>query len=150
MKKVNMLVIMLILSAASLLFASDEIKWFSLNEGMEKAKAEKKPMIVDFYFGKGCPRCEALQKGVYNNPTIAKKIMDDFIPIKIDLTKKLSDEEKKLGNQYQYKNDCLLLFLDDKANIIKDPGGKSLCFVNNVDPEWFVKYLDMIKASYSK
>jgi thioredoxin-related protein len=150
MKKINVLVIILTLSAASFAFASDEIKWFSLNAGMEKAKAEKKPMIVDFYFGKGCPRCEALQKGVYDNPMIAKKIMDDFIPIKIDLTKKLSDEEKKLGNQYDYKNDCLLLFLDDKANIIKDPGGKRLCFVNTVDPEWFVKYLDTIKASYSK
>jgi len=150
MKKVNVLVIILTLTAASFAFASDEIKWFSLNEGMEKAKAEKKPMIVDFYFGKGCPRCEALQKNVYDNPMIAKKIMDDFIPIKIDLTKKLSEEEKKLGNQYDYKNDCLLLFLDDKANIIKDPNGKRLSFVNNVDPEWFVKYLDMIKASYSK
>jgi thioredoxin-related protein len=150
MKKINVFVIILILSTASFAFASDEIKWFSLNAGMEKAKAEKKPMIVDFYFGKGCPRCEALQKNVYDNPTIAKKIMDDFIPIKIDLTKKLSDEEKKLGNQYDYKNDCLLLFLDDKANIIKDPGGKRLCFVNTVNPEWFVKYLDMIKASYSK
>ena len=150
MKKVNVLVVILILSAASFAFASDEIKWYSLNAGMEKAKAEKKPMIVDFYFGKGCPRCEALQKGVYDNPTIAKKIMDDFIPIRIDLTKKLSEEEKKLGNQYDYKNDCLLLFLDDKANIIKDPSGKSLCFVKNVDPEWFVKYLDMIKASSSK
>jgi len=56
MKKVNVLVIILILSAASFAFASDEIKWYSLNAGMEKAKAEKKPMIVDFYFGKGCPR----------------------------------------------------------------------------------------------
>jgi thioredoxin-related protein len=150
MRKVNIFVILLTLTVISIAAASDEIKWFSLNAGMEKAKAEKKPMIVDFYFGKGCPRCEALQKGVYDNPTIAKKIMDDFIPIRVDLTKPLTDEEKKLGNKYDYKNDCLLLFLDDKANIIKDPSGKSLCFVSSVDAEWFVKYLDMIKASQSK
>jgi len=150
MRKANVFVILLTLTVISVAAASDEIKWFSLNAGMEKAKAEKKPMIVDFYFGKGCPRCEALQKGVYDNPTIAKKIMDDFIPIRVDLTKPLTDEEKKLGNKYDYKNDCLLLFLDDKANIIKDPSGKSLCFVSSVDAEWFVKYLDMIKASQSK
>ena len=150
MRKVNVFVILLTLTVISIAAASDEIKWFSLNAGMEKAKAEKKPMIVDFYFGKGCPRCEALQKGVYDNPTIAKKIMDDFIPIRVDLTKPLTDEEKKLGNKYDYKNDCLLLFLDDKANIIKDPSGKSLCFVSSVDAEWFVKYLDMIKANQSK
>jgi len=150
MRKVNVFVILLTLTVISIAAASDEIKWFSLNAGMEKAKAEKKPMIVDFYFGKGCPRCEALQKGVYDNPTIAKKIMDDFIPIRVDLTKPLTEEEKKLGNKYDYKNDCLLLFLDDKANIIKDPSGKSLCFVSSVDAEWFVKYLDMIKANQSK
>ena len=150
MRKVNVFVILLTLTVISIAAASDEIKWFSLNAGMEKAKAEKKPMIVDFYFGKGCPRCEALQKGVYDNPTIAKKIMDDFIPIRVDLTKPLTEEEKKLGNKYDYRNDCLLLFLDDKANIIKDPSGKSLCFVSSVDAEWFVKYLDMIKTSQSK
>ena len=126
-------------------FGSMEIKWFSLKEGMEKAKLEKKPMIVDFFFGKGCPRCEELQKGVYDNPAIAKKIVDDFIPIRVDLTKKLTAEEEKLGTQYDYKNDCLLLFLDPGGTIIKDPSGKRLCFVENIEPEWFIKYLDTVK-----
>lgn len=130
--------------------ATAEIKWFPLKEGMEKAKAEKKPMIVDFFFGKGCPRCEALQKGVYDNPAISQKIMDDFVPIKVDLTKKLSPEEEKLGNQYDFKNDCLLLFLDAQGTIIKDPSGKKLCFTENVEPEWFIKYLDMIKQQQKK
>ena len=150
MKKLKIIVVLVTLAASSLIFASDEIKWVSLKDGMEKAKALKKPMIVDFYFGKGCARCEALQKGVYDNPSIARKIMADFIPIKIDLTKKLSDEERKLGNQYDFKNDCLLLFLDNNGTIIRDPGGKSLCFVSTVEPQWFVKYLDMIKARYNK
>jgi thioredoxin-related protein len=145
MKKIYMLVFIASLVLSSHAFGSSEIKWLPLNEGMEKAKAEKKAMIVDFFFGKGCPRCEALQKGVYDNPTIAKKIMDDFIPIRVDLTKKLSPDEEKLGNQYDFKNDCLLLFLDHNGTLIKDPSGKRLCFVDNVDPEWFVKYLDMIK-----
>jgi thioredoxin-related protein len=124
---------------------SAEVKWLSLKEGMEMAKAERKPMIVDFFFGKGCIRCEILQKEVYDNPTIAKKIMDEFVPIRVDLTQKLSAEEEKLGNQYDYKNDCLLLFLDHEGKIIKDPAGKRLCFAETVEPEWFVKYLEMIK-----
>lgn len=149
MKRVCILLIILTLAVSSQVFASGEIKWFSLKEGMEKAKAEKKPMIVDYFFGKGCPRCEMLLKNVYSNPLIAKKIMDDFIPIKIDLTRKLTDEEERLGNQYDFKNDCLLLFLDYEGNVIKDPSGKRLCFIDNVEPEWFIKYLDMIKAGYS-
>ena len=145
MKKLSLALIIVVLAMSSHAFGSMEIKWFSLKEGMEKAKLEKKPMIVDFFFGKGCPRCEELQKGVYDNPAIAKKIVDDFIPIRVDLTKKLTAEEEKLGTQYDYKNDCLLLFLDPGGTIIKDPSGKRLCFVENIEPEWFIKYLDTVK-----
>lgn len=145
MKKIYIAVFIAALALSSVAFASAGIKWLPLTEGMEKAKAEKKPMIVDFFFGKGCPRCEILQKEVYDDPAIAKKIMDEFVPIRVDLTKKLSPEEEKLGNQYDYKNDCLLLFLDHEGGIIKDPAGKRLCFADTVGPEWFVKYLDMIK-----
>ncbi len=147
MKRLGALVFIGIVVLSAYAFGAGEINWLPLKEGMEKAKAEKKPMIVDFFFGKGCPRCEALQKGVYDNPAIAKKIMDDFVPIRVDLTKKkLSPEEEKLGNQYDFKNDCMLLFLDSGGNIIKDPSGKKLCFTENVEPEWFVKYLDMIRG----
>jgi thioredoxin-related protein len=150
MKKLQVVMILAPLIAASLSFASGEIRWFSLRDGEERARAEKKPMIVDFYFGKGCPRCEALQKNVYDDPSIAEKIQRDFVPIRIDLTKKLTKEEKKLGERYDYKNDCLLLFLDHNGNILNDPQGKSLCFVDAVDPEWFTEYLDMIKAAFGR
>jgi thioredoxin-related protein len=134
---------------ASHAFAAGELRWFSLQEGMEKAKAEKKPMIVDFFYGKGCPRCEFLQKNVYDDPRIAGKIMADFVPIRVDLTKKLTKDEEKLGNRYDFKNDCLLLFLDPRANIIKEKG-KRLCFVDKVDPDEFIKYLDTIKTELPK
>ncbi|MCL5024617.1 MAG: thioredoxin family protein [Nitrospirae bacterium] len=135
----------LAVGVASYASGSGEIRWVPLKEGMERAKIEKKPMIVDFFFGKGCPRCEALQKGVYDDPVIAKKIMDDFVPIRVDLTRKLTPDEERLGNLYNFKNDCLLLFLDHNGEIIKDPSRKRLCFVDTVGPEWFVKYLDMIR-----
>lgn len=147
MKKSGVAASIILLSLLSFAFASGGVAWMSLGAGMEKAKAEKKPMIVDFFFGKGCPRCEALEKAVYSNPEIARKIMNDFVPIRVDLTKSLTKEEEALGNQYDYKNDCLLLFLDPAGNIIKDPGGKRLCFVDNVEPDLFVKYLDHVKAT---
>ncbi len=130
---------------ASHAFAA-ELKWFPLQEGMEKAKTEKKPMIVDFFYGKGCPRCEFLQKNVYEDPKIAKKIMDDFVPIRVDLTKKkLTKEEEELGNKYDFKHDCLLLFLDPQANIVKEKG-KRLCFIDKIDPDEFVEYLDSVSS----
>jgi hypothetical protein len=56
MKKLQVVMILAPLIATSLSFASGEIRWFSLGDGEERARAEKKPMIVDFYYGKGCPR----------------------------------------------------------------------------------------------
>jgi thioredoxin-related protein len=133
---------------ASAAATSGRITWVSLKDGLNKAKSEKKAMIVDFFFGPECPRCAKLQKDVYDNPAIAKKIMDDFVPIRIDLTKKLTKDEEALGEKYDYKNDCLLIFLDYENNLIKDKTGKKLCFIDKVDPDEFIAYLDHIKNTY--
>lgn len=150
MKKVYFLFLILSVMAVSYSPASAEVKWLPLKEGMEKAKVEKKPMIVDFFYGMECPRCAALQKGVYDEPSIAKKIMDDFVPVRVDLKKELSKEEEALGNKFDYKKDCLLLFLDSNGDIIKDPLGKRLCFIDTVEPKQFIEYLDMIKTGAGK
>ena len=121
------------------------VTWVPLKEGTEKARLEKKPMIVDFFYGKGCPRCELLDKNVYGDPVIAGKVMADFVPIRVDLTKPLAKEEVDLGNKFDYKNDCLLLFLTPEGEVFTDKAGKRLCFIDKVDPEWFVEYLDTIK-----
>ncbi|MDA8077331.1 MAG: thioredoxin family protein [Nitrospiraceae bacterium] len=149
MKRLAAFLLLLGLMSPAAVLASD-MTWFSLKEGVKKARAEKKPMIVDFFFGKGCPRCEFLQEKVYSDPAVAGKIMTHFVPIRVDLTKKLTKEEEELGNRYDYKNDCLLLFLDPQANIIEEPVGKKLCFVDKVDPDEFVKYLDTLKARLGK
>jgi thioredoxin-related protein len=148
MKKLLLLGAFLMFVAYSPAFAADGVQWFSLKVGFEKAKSEKKPCIVDFFYGKGCPRCEKLQKNVYDDPIISKKIMDDFVPIRIDLTKPLTEEEDALGKKFDYKMDCLLLFLDYDGKVINDTSGKRLCFMDSIDPEAFVSYLDMIKNTY--
>lgn len=151
--KVLSLITVLFLSSFSI--AADKnyaglIKWHSLKDGKERAKIEKKPMIIDFSVAEGCPRCEAMQKNVYSRKEIADKINKEFIPVRIDLAKELSAEERKLGEEYGFKNDCLLLFLDSDGRILKDPSGKRLCFMDAVDTEVFLKYLDYIKEGVKK
>jgi thiol-disulfide isomerase/thioredoxin len=149
MKKLLLVLLSFImLGAFTHSFASDGIQWYSLKDGMEKAKKEKKPSIVDFWYGVECPRCKRMQENIYSDPIITKKIMADFIPIKIDLAKPLTEEEDALGKKFDYKMDCLLLFLDHNGEVISDPQGKRLCFIDSLDPEWFVSYLDMIKKKY--
>lgn len=141
----------MILLICSYSFASDKdkaglIKWYSFKEAKEKARVEGKPMIVDFAVAQGCPRCEAMQKNIYSKKEIADRINKDFIPVLIDLAKELTHEEKRLGEEYDFKNDCLLLFLDPDGRILKDPSGKRLCFMDAVDTEVFIKYLDFIRT----
>ncbi len=150
MRRPVIVVIMALVLLASYAFADVGVKWYTLTEGQAKSKTEGKPVILDFFYGKGCPRCEFLEKEVYSNPKIAKKIMDDFIPIRIDLSKKLSPEEQSLGEKYAFKNDCLLVFLDLKGEIMKGTGGKKLCFVDKVEPDEFIKYLDTVKSGAGK
>ena len=92
MKRSVFVLLVLGLFVASSASAGDLVSWYTLKDGMAKATSEKKPVVLDFFYGKGCPRCEFLEKEVYSNPTIAKKIMEDFVPIRIDLKKKLSPE----------------------------------------------------------
>jgi len=149
MKRSVFVLLVLGLFVASSASAGDLVNWYTLNDGMAKAKEEKKPVVLDFFYGKGCPRCEFLEKEVYSNPTIAKKIMEDFVPIRIDLNKKLSAEEQSLGEKYNFKNDCLLIFLDARGDLVKE-AGKKLCFIDKVDPGEFIKYLDAAKAQAAK
>jgi thioredoxin-related protein len=148
MKKYVLLVVLCVVAGYSASFAAEGIQWMSLKEGMIKAKIEQRPLIVDFYYGKGCPRCESLQKNVYDEPSIARKIMSSFVPVKIDLTKPLTAQEDALGKKFEYKNDCLLLFLDHNGELIHDTEGKRLCFVDKLDPKWFDSYLDLIIKKY--
>jgi len=150
-KRISLLALLFTFVLGSSAFAiGGNVKWFTLKEGTAKARAEKKPMCVDFFYGAGCPRCEKLEKGIYSDPQISKKINDDFVPIFIDLTKPLTKEEEDLGNTYDYKNDCLMLFLDPEMNIIKDPSGRKMCFVDHIEPEIFIAYLDMIIGQMKK
>ena len=152
MKKILILSILFafVLSASAFAVPAGDVKWFSLKDGVDKAKAEKKPLIVDFFYSKDCPRCAKLEQNIYSEPKIAKKINDDFVPVFIDLTKPLSKEEEDLGKKYDYKNDCLMLFLDHDMNILKDPSGKKMCFVDHIEPDIFIGYLDMMKAQMKK
>jgi thioredoxin-related protein len=139
----------LIIAGSAVSFA-EEVQWYTLKEGTEKAITEKKPSIVDFWYGVECPRCVRLQDDIYKNPEIAKKIMEDFIPIRIDLSKPLSPEEEALGEKFDYKNECLLIFLDHQGEVLSDSQGKRLCFIDTIDPDWFVSYLNMVKNSYKR
>lgn len=126
------------------------IHWLKLAEGEKIAAEQKKPMVVDFATGAGCPRCEEMGKDAYKDPEVISRLNRDFVPVKVDLSRPLSDEERDLGNRFNYRNDCLLLFLDYKEKPIADPIEGRLCFVDAVSKNNFLKYLDLTLKNAEK
>jgi hypothetical protein len=89
-----------------------------------------------------------LENNVYNKDEIVRKINTDFIPVWIDLSGKMTPEEKTLGELYDYENECLLLFLDHAGNVIHDPEGKKMCFTDRIPTKVFIEYLDYVRGMY--
>jgi thioredoxin-related protein len=125
-----------------------DVNWKSLKDGRKLAKKEKKPMLVDFAVPEDCDRCEFFENNVYNKKEITDKINSEFIPVWIDLNGPLTMDEQALGDKFDFKNDCLTLFLDYKGVIIEDPEGKEMCFVDEIEPEVFIEYLDYVREEY--
>ena len=55
----------------------------SFNDGLEKAAKENKNMIVDFYTD-WCGYCKLMDEKTFNNKSVAKKLSEQFITVRIN------------------------------------------------------------------
>lgn len=129
---------------------ASQVNWHSLKEGLRMSENLKKPLLVDFGFEDGCHRCKYMQENIYGNDEILKKINSYFIPVFIHLYKPLTSQERQLGNKYDYKSDCLLLFMNHKSEVILNADGSDMCIVGKIEPNVFIDYLDHIIQSYNQ
>ncbi len=67
--------------------SSGELVWYRYDEGLKKAKAEKKPILVDFYTD-WCGWCKKMDKDTYTNQEIVKLLNVNFIAVKINAESK--------------------------------------------------------------
>jgi len=118
------------------------IQWRTLEAGKAEAASRKMPILVDFYFGEGCPRCMAFDRKIYSSPAIATRINKNFIPVRVKLTGELTTAEKDLSEKLATGGECMLAFLDPAGNIIIDPDRQMICTMQMVTQEQFLDYLD--------
>lgn len=118
------------------------IKWRTLAEGRAEAMERNMPCLVDFYYGAGCPRCVLLEEKVYSDTATAERINSSFIPVRIDLAKALTDEEKKLAERMETGGECMLLFLHASGEPVTTTKGVHICTMDMISPEQFNGYLD--------
>ena len=59
-----------------------EAKYTDYEEGMAAAKAQGKPVLIDFT-GFGCVNCRKMEAAVWTDPTVADMLMNDFVLISL-------------------------------------------------------------------
>ncbi len=64
-----------------------EKEWLNFNEGMKKAKQEKKFVLVDFYTD-WCHWCKVMDQKTFQDPAVAKKLQQSFVTVRLNPEKK--------------------------------------------------------------
>lgn len=75
--------------------SASSLKWYSFEEGVEKAKSENKIILIDFYTD-WCGWCKKMDSETYSNTQIISEIQKGFVPVKINPEK---NEFVTLDNQ---------------------------------------------------
>ena len=60
-----------------------EVKWLDFNDGLAKARTEKKPIFVEFY-ADWCVYCKMFQRETINDPSVARMLSENFAYVRLN------------------------------------------------------------------
>lgn len=112
------------------------IKWQQYNTDLI-AKTEK-PVILDFY-ADWCIPCIELERQTYTDEEVIEST-EDFLRMKVDLTRYDSERSEKLRKQYDIAGVPTVMFLDSNGNEISEAR-----VVGFLGPEAFLKKVEIAK-----
>ena len=133
-----------IILAATAAVQADTVRWWSFNSGLDAARKQKKPIVIDFY-ADWCHWCKVMEESTFGEKNISRKLNSDYIAVKVDTQK--NERITYRGVNYTPLTfaqavgvDGLptVLFLDRDGNPITRLGGY-------IRPHTFIALLDYIK-----
>ena len=139
-----------------------EAQFTNYEEGMARAKAEGKPVLLDFT-GYGCVNCREMEMNVWNDPDVAKRLMEDFVLIslfvddKTPLPKRIKVDEyghtttlRTVGDKWSYLQRKRFGANVQPFYVLCSSDGEPLAppYSYDTDVEKFLKFLD--SATYGR
>ena len=137
--------------------------YFTLEEGLEAAKQQNKPVFVDIT-GHGCVNCREMEQRVWSDPTALSMLRDKFVLVALYTDDKTSLEEadwlttdtgkvlKDLGRKNSYIVRSRFGVNAQPNYVILDNDGKQLVPVRgyNLSIDGFIEFLNSGLSEYYK
>ena len=127
--------------AATLLPAQTDLWMTDFAKAKEKAKAEKKDLLIDFTGSDWCSWCIKLDEEVFSKEAFAAQAPKSFVLVKLDYPRKkelpaeLKEQNKKLAEQYPIQGYPTILLTDAEGLVYGQTG---------YQPDGPEKYLAML------
>jgi thiol:disulfide interchange protein DsbD len=109
------------------------------DETLQQAAAQGKPVIIDFY-ADWCTPCRELEEVTFHHPDVVRQARQDFVMVKIDVTKGGDPLHEKLLKEYGVKGVPTIVFLDARGEERSD-----LRLVDFLPPEPFLSRMAELK-----
>lgn len=117
------------------------VTWQPYSEQLlKKATMVEKPVIIDFY-ADWCAPCRELEQITFHDPEIVKVAKNDFVMIKVDLTRKGDPINEHLLRQYDVRGVPTVVFLDRDGRERRD-----LRVVDFLPPAQFIKHMAVVSS----
>ena len=120
------------------------VTWQPYSEQLlKKAISVEKPVIIDFY-ADWCAPCRELEQITFHDPEIVKLAENDFVMIKVDLTRKGDPINENLLRQYDVRGVPTVVFLARDGRERRD-----LRVVDFLPPAQFIKHMGVVRNNAS-
>lgn len=120
------------------------VTWQPYSEQLlKKAISVEKPVIIDFY-ADWCAPCRELEQITFHDPEIVKLAENDFVMIKVDLTRKGDPINENLVRQYDVRGVPTVVFLARDGRERRD-----LRVVDFLPPAQFIKHMGVVRNTAS-
>ncbi|MEW5701015.1 MAG: thioredoxin fold domain-containing protein [Candidatus Zixiibacteriota bacterium] len=131
----------------------EKIEWLTYDAGLAKAKAENKPIIIDFT-ASWCGWCKKMERETFSDPKVIKYMRDTYVPIKVwgdDTTKaamvshngERMTQQRLSGAVYGVRGYPTFWFLDSQGGRIGPQSGYR-------SPNQFLPLIEYVGGSHYK